>query len=323
MWVLSTNRAELRCFSSPEEVPDGYAALSHFWDKDNGEQSFQDVQRIIEDCKRDGTNPRDFVCDKIRRCCELAEMHGFKWIWIDTCCIDKTSSAALSEAINAMFRYYSLARICYGYLADIPYYETIFPGSDDPVHWDGMRCDFLRSQWFTRGWTLQELIAPRFFLFLSRNWEVMGSRSDFAVLLEIKFGIPAALLKYEVSHRMYSIAQRMSWFRERKTTRPEDEAYCLLGLFDIYMPTLYGEGSHAFRRLQEEIMKQSADTTLFAFQASCPLFASSPSKFFGDALNFEPMLYMPLESEQEKYIETDMVSCTCLGFPFQRSYTTD
>ena len=100
MWVLSTDHAELHHFSSPETIPDGFAALSHVWDAE--EQSFQDVSRIQETCSREGTNPRDFVCEKIRRCCMLAESHGYKWVWIDTCCIDKTSSAELSEAINTM-----------------------------------------------------------------------------------------------------------------------------------------------------------------------------------------------------------------------------
>ena len=317
MWVLSTDRAELHFFQSPEEVPDGYAALSHVWNKDNREQSFQDVQRINKDCRRNGTNPRDFVFEKIQRCCELAEKHGYKWVWIDTCCIDKTSSADISEAVTAMFRYYSLARICYGYLADIPYYKTDFPESDDPKVYQDIYCDLIHSQWFHRGWTLQELIAPGFFLFLSQDWKVLGSRSDFAIILEQKFGIPAALLKYQVSHRIYSIAQRMSWFQKRKTTWLEDEAYCLLGLFGIYMPTLYGEGRHAFQRLQEEIMKQSADTTLFAwdFDSVDPhrasLFAPSPSAFYDDAVNFEPMLYKPPGSDQQDNNDTAIVSCIC------------
>ena len=314
MWVLSTSRAKLHFFQNPEEVPDGYAALSHVWDKKEGEQSFQDIQRINEDCNRNGTNPRDFVCEKIQRCCELAEKHGYKWVWIDTCCIDKTSSADISEAVNTMFQYYSFARICYGYLADIPYYETNFPESADHKAYHGVRCNLVCSEWFCRGWTLQELIAPRFFLFLSQDWKVFGSRSDFAIILEIKFGIPAALLKYEVSHRIYSIAQRMYWYGKRKTARLEDEAYCLLGLFDIHMPTLYGEGRNAFRRLQEEIMKQSADTTLFAWDSNeeesykACLFAPFPSVFYDSAVNFRPMIYMPPWCEYEEDNETEVVS---------------
>ena len=279
MWLLSTDRAELHYFPSPEQVPDGYATLSHVWDKE-GEQTFQDIRKIQEDCKKDGRNPRTVVCKKIRRCCRLAEQHGYQWVWIDTCCIDKTSSAELSEAINSMFHYYSLAIVCYGYLRDV----------DDPPA-DNREILTLppldtTSVWFIRGWTLQELIAPHLFLFVSRSWKVLGTKADYAELLEETTGIPAAVLRLELSYTIPSIAQRMSWIGDRKTTRVEDEAYCLLGLFGIHMPTLYGEGRNAFQRLQEEIMRQSVDTTLFAWMGreedpeSCScLFAPSPSAF--------------------------------------------
>ncbi|TFK82484.1 HET-domain-containing protein [Polyporus arcularius HHB13444] len=277
MWLLSTDRAELYSFGSPENVPGGYAILSHVWDKE--EQSYQDVRRIQESCAKHGTNPREFVCEKIRRCCELAERHGFAWVWIDTCCIDKTSSAELSEAINSMFRYYALSRICYGYLRDVPNSSCYIDAPEA----------FVRSVWFMRGWTLQELIAPRFFLFLSQSWSILGSKADFAEVIEAWIYIPATLLRFHNAHTEFSIAQRMSWFGRRETTRLEDEAYCLLGLFDIHMSPLYGEGMNAFRRLQEEIMKQSTDTTLFGWpgsgssfwhleEESC-LLAPSPSAF--------------------------------------------
>ncbi len=294
MWLLSTARAELKRFPSPEAVKEGYATLSHTWkpeDEDGPEeQSFQDVQKIMKRCARKGRNPRDFVSEKIRRCCEVAESHGYKWVWIDTCCIDKTSSAELSEAINSMFRYYALAAICYGYLRDV---DDAFFSLEDLEHdrhsfipYDHERYNqFQHSDWFKRGWTLQELIAPRFFIFLSSSWEIIGTKADLAELLEVCFIIPAGVLRLQVSHTEFSIAQRMSWFQRRMTTRPEDEAYCLLGLFEIHMPPLYGEGRNAFRRLQEEIMKQSVDTTLFAWRGlftdapkEC-LFAASPAEF--------------------------------------------
>ncbi|RPD58014.1 HET-domain-containing protein [Lentinus tigrinus ALCF2SS1-7] len=308
MWVLSTDRAELQYFRTPEEIRDGFAALSHVWDKE--EQSFQDVRRIQEACAKDGSNPRDSVCEKIRRCCELAESHGYKWVWIDTCCIDKTSSAELSEAINSMFNYYSLARICYGYLRDIP--SSHAQANASPARF-GKEKTLLDSVWFTRGWTLQELIAPRFFIFVSMEWTPVGSKADFADTMSERFDIPAAVLRLEASHTEYSIAQRMSWFGMRETTRLEDEAYCLLGLFDIHIPPLYGEGRNAFRRLQEEILKQSADTTLFAWsdrdtlhvyheaeefaaQTRSCLFAPYPSAF----LQSEHVAYTPLLREQQR-----------------------
>ncbi|KAI0708165.1 heterokaryon incompatibility protein-domain-containing protein [Cerioporus squamosus] len=310
MWVLSTDRAELHFFPSPEDVPEDYAVLSHVWNKPGDgapEQSFQDIRKIEESCVKDGTNPRDFVSEKIRRCCELAEMHGYKWVWIDTCCIDKTSSAELSEAINSMFRYYALAAICYGYLRDV---DSVFFSQEDleadrdlPDPYGHPRYSpFRRSIWFQRGWTLQELVAPRFFFFLSSSWEVIGTKADLAELLEQRCGIPAAVLRLQASHTQFSIAQRMSWFQRRQTTRREDEAYCLLGLFDIQMPPLYGEGRNAFRRLQEEIMKQWADTTLFAWEAAtgCTdasslnqcLFSASP-RYFSGSTDFEGLVYAP------------------------------
>ncbi len=307
MWVLSTDRAETHFFPSPEDIADKYAALSHTWNNkpQHGppEQSFQDVRKIQERCAQDGTNPRDFVSEKIGRCCELAEKHGYKWVWIDTCCIDKTSSAELSEAINSMFRYYALAGICYGYLRDVEAaffaFEDLENDRDLPEpYWHGRYLSFRLSIWFQRGWTLQELIAPRLFVFLSSSWEVIGTKADLAELLEKHFRIPATVLRLQVSHTEFSIAQRMSWFQTRKTTRPEDEAYCLLGLFDIHMPPLYGEGRNAFRRLQEEILKQLPDTTLFAWAAmhtespkDC-LFAASPEDFVVYSQEYE-IVYTP------------------------------
>ena len=280
MWLLSTDRAELHYFPSPEQVPDGYAALSHVWDKE-GEQTFQEIREIERVCKQTGVNPRDVVCKKIRRCCRLAQKHDHRWVWIDTCCIDKTSSAELSEAINSMFHYYSLASVCYGYLRDV----DDPPAPSNKETWTLPALD-TTSVWFSRGWTLQELIAPHLFLFVSQSWKVLGTKADYAELLEETTGIPADVLRLELSYTTTSIAQRMSWFGDRKTTRVEDEAYCLLGLFGVHMPTLYGEGRNAFQRLQEEIMKQSVDTTLFAWMGkeespqncSC-LFAPSPAAF--------------------------------------------
>ncbi|RDX40880.1 hypothetical protein OH76DRAFT_1301765, partial [Lentinus brumalis] len=175
-------------------------------------------------------------------------------------------SAELSEAINSMFNYYSLAAICYGYLRDVDTVVFSREELEKDLNSQTERYeDLLMSKWFRRGWTLQELIAPRLFVFLSSSWEIIGTKADFAELLEKHFRIPADVLRLKISYTGFSIAQRMSWFQRRQTTRPEDEAYCLLGLFEVHMPPLYGEGRNAFRRLQEEIMKQSADTTLFAW----------------------------------------------------------
>ena len=255
MWLLNTTRAELKFFSTPESVPGGYAILSHVWGKD--EQTFQDLQALRAQCAANGTNPRDLVCDKIREFCILVERYGHKWGWADMCCIDKTSSTELSEAITAMYRYYSLADICYVYLRDVP---TASPGdlrAPDSA--------FRKSRWHKRGWTLQELIAPPFVVFVSKTWELLGAKADLAGLLEEITRIPIAVLKLDKTPSDYCVAARMSWAATRRTTRPEDEAYCLMGIFRIFMPPLYGEGRNAFLRLQEEIMTQVEDPSIFVW----------------------------------------------------------
>ena len=283
MRLLNTSTLELQFFNSPEAVEDGYVALSHVWNE--REDSFQDLQRYHNESQA-GKRPHDRVSEKIRMCCEVAAKDGHKWVWIDTCCIDKTSSAELTEAINSMFRYYALSKLCYAFLRDVP---------TEAFH-DRSSASFENSEWHRRGWTLQELVAPRTVLFLSSSWECVGSKADLAEELERITSIPSGILRLELRPTDMSIAQRMSWAARRQTTRTEDEAYCLLGIFDITMPTLYGEGRKAFRRLQEEIMKVSPDTTLFAWGSigsmqevvhhfpddqglNAPLFAISPRDY--------------------------------------------
>ena len=191
------------------------------------------------------------ISPKIRNFCELARKQGYNWAWADMSCINKESSAELSEGINSMFRYYALADVCYVYLADVPPSDT-----REGLPW---------SKWYTRGWTLQELLAPRLVVFLDQDWTVMGTKTDFAQELSKGTGIPESVLRFEQDIYEISIAARMSWASDRSTTRVEDEAYCLMGIFGINMPTLYGEGRNAFYRLQEEIMKTSTDTSLFAW----------------------------------------------------------
>ena len=295
MWLLSTDRAELHYFNSPEDVPSGYAILSHVWDTSPypPEQTFQDVKAVQKRCRQwFNANPRTFVSDKIKQCCLLAARHGHKWVWIDTCCIDKSSSAELSEAINSMFRYYARADVCYAFLADVSAHDESTRASS-----------FRHSAWHTRGWTLQELLAPEVVLFVSRELTPLGTKADIAGLLEEITGVPAAVLRLEQRVADASIAQRMSWAAWRSTTRVEDKAYSLMGIFGVNMPTLYGEGERAFQRLQEEIMKQSTDTSLFAwggtplqsgwlvpvrvnitppYPDNCsPLLATSPTDFSG------------------------------------------
>ena len=265
MWLLSTSRAELHYFIGPEAVPGGYAILSHVWEVE--EQTFSEVQALQRMCSESGANPRNHASEKIRRFCELAEAHGHEWGWADTCCIDKSSSSELSEAINSMYRYYSMAEVCYAYLFDVPTGD-LHEGSQDPGNLSGglkTGDAFARSQWHKRGWTLQELLAPDVVVFVSQEWVILGAKADYPNLLYNITGIPYGVLTLVNDPAELGIAQRMSWAANRETRRPEDEAYCLMGIFDVNMPILYGEGRRAFRRLQEEIMKKSVDTSLFAW----------------------------------------------------------
>ena len=149
MWLLSTDRAQLRFFASAGDAQkEGYVILSHVWDQ-SGEQTFQETQALCARCAKDGTNPRDLSSDKVRQSCQLAEGQGYRWIWNDTCCIDKSSSSELSEALNSMYQYYSLASVCYVYLRDVP------TSSREELHAE--RSPFRESIWHRRGWTLQVL----------------------------------------------------------------------------------------------------------------------------------------------------------------------
>ncbi|KAI1786356.1 HET-domain-containing protein [Ganoderma leucocontextum] len=192
---------------------------------------------------------------KIRDACAVARAHGYRYIWIDSCCIDKSSSSELSEAINSMYAWYATAGVCYAYLADVP------PGDDHEAQ--GSR--FRKSWWFTRGWTLQELIAPVNVVFLSEDWAPIGSKHALGSLVESVTKIDYKALLHLEPLAKFTVAERLSWAANRKTTREEDRAYSMLGIFDIHMPTLYGEGDRAFRRLQEQIMQRIPDQSLFAW----------------------------------------------------------
>ncbi|KAK4183351.1 hypothetical protein QBC35DRAFT_114727 [Podospora australis] len=189
------------------------------------------------------------------------------YIWIDTCCIDKSSSAELQEAINSMFAWYMSASICYAFLHDLP------PLTPDTC-WSGITS----CRWFTRGWTLQELIAPGSLVFFDSSWAARGTRQSRASEICATTNIDQRILRRDKSDDVrgmleeISVARRMSWASGRETTRIEDQAYCLLGLFDINMPMLYGEGPKAFARLQQEIIETTDDCSVLAwgFRSSLP-----------------------------------------------------
>ncbi|KAH9847543.1 heterokaryon incompatibility protein-domain-containing protein, partial [Lenzites betulinus] len=245
--------AVLRCFDSHWAKRKGYAILSHVWARDHSEKTYADIAALHAEGVTSYDDPR--VGSKIRESVRVAKEQGYGWIWNDTCCIDKRSSSELDEAINSMFRWYAEAAVCFAYLQDVP----------DDCSLEETNSHFRRSIWFTRGWTLQELLAPHFLLFFSENWVCHGTKTGLASLVQEITGIEAEVLTLRRPLQDISVARRMSWASGRNTTKPEDRAYSLLGIFDVSMPTIYGEGSYAFRRLQVKIMKHHPDHTLFAW----------------------------------------------------------
>jgi hypothetical protein len=252
MRLLEVHRLELETFDHRNAPP--YAVLSHTWGFDE-----VDYQTLIS--KPPVKRGRGW--DKILRACDQAMQDHYNWIWIDTCNIDKSSSAELSEAINSMFVWYQRSAICYAFLEDV-HTEDISQQLDVD--------QLLRTaRWFKRGWTLQELIAPPKIIFYSATWEAIGTKNDLRSTLAEITGVNERVLENPAMLSTMSIAQKMSWASDRQTTRVEDIAYCLLGIFGVTMPLLYGEGSRAFLRLQEELINRFNDQTIFAWSVSVPL----------------------------------------------------
>ena len=215
-----------------------YAILSHTWRED--EVTYADVQTPLCRQKR-GWKKIEYTCAEAKR-------RGLEWAWVDTCCIDKSSSSELSESINSMFRWYQEAAVCFVYLDD---FDRATPLKD--------------CRWFERGWTLQELLAPGAVDFYDGDWTLIGTRNTMTEEIAEKTLIDIETLQKDKPISESSVARRMSWASYRKTTRTEDKAYCLLGIFGVNMPLLYGEGARAFVRLQEEILKTSDDHSILAW----------------------------------------------------------
>lgn len=262
MRLIDVDTLALCEFASADTAPP-YAILSHTWGTD--EVSYQDLQKL-DSLETAPAVLRKAGFEKIRFTCEQAKRDGLRYAWVDTCCIDKSSSHELSEAINSMYRWYGNSTVCYVYLADVP--GNCPPLSDhDYLHPRQMRFleAFEESRWFTRGWTLQELIAPRLVLFYGQHWNHIGTLGDLVERVSGITNIQSEVLNHSRSLSELSIARRLSWAARRETTRKEDQAYSLLGILDVNMPLLYGEGEKAFQRLQEEIIKQSTDQSIFAW----------------------------------------------------------
>jgi hypothetical protein len=235
------------------DIPKKYAILSHRWGAE--EVTFKDLT--------DGTSKGKAGYGKIQFCGEQARRDGLQYFWVDTCCIDKSNAVELQEAINSMFRWYRDATKCYVYLPDVSRPRT---GSADgsKENWEQT---FRKSAWFSRGWTLQELLAPASVDFFSEEGEVLGNKASLERHICEVTGIPASALRGSLLSE-FSVAERLSWAASRETFRPEDKAYSLLGIFDVNMSLIYSEGrDKAMNRLREEIDKASKGRS-FSFAIS-------------------------------------------------------
>ncbi|KAI6039128.1 heterokaryon incompatibility protein-domain-containing protein [Pisolithus marmoratus] len=276
----------LKEFYGPNLAEKEYAILSHCWgvEKEGEEEVlFEDMKQLltVSDEERKEIRRRTGY-EKIVDTCRQAQKDGLEWVWIDTCCINKESSAELSEAINSMHKWYANAKLCYVYLHD-----TL--GNS----WTNREKSRATAKWFSRGWTLQELIAPKNIHFFDQKWEWIGNKASLAGALNEITRIPWKVLKEGLQKALSStddferpsVAQIMSWAADRTTTCEEDRAYSLLGLLGVHMPMLYGEGKNAFRRLQLEIIRTSNDQSVFAwgcereFGWSDSILADDPSCF--------------------------------------------
>ncbi|KAL8668899.1 MAG: hypothetical protein Q9168_006485 [Polycauliona sp. 1 TL-2023] len=316
MWLLDTTALKLyqKNFAESDNTVSSpfhpYAILSHTWGE--GEVLFDDV------AKSTSKNLRGY--SKVEQSCALARSQSVDSVWIDTCCINKSSSAELSEAINSMYSWYRRARVCYVYLSDFSFsldqYED--GGPQTRIFLERFR----KCRWFRRGWTLQELLAPFNVEFYDKHWHYIGDKVDLADQISAVTGINQRYIVEWNSISNASVAARMSWVSYRETTRLEDQAYCLMGLFGVNMPLLYGEGHNAFLRLQHEIAKTSDDESLFAwhgnkrYRGESDIFADHPACFMDCGRLVPVPSFVGSENERAPYTVTNK------GLAIAGHYTT-
>jgi hypothetical protein len=247
-----------------DDIPK-YAILSHTWGDEEDEVSFLDM--MDEGGERKPGYHKIQLCANL--CANQAWRDGLRFTWVDTCCIDKSSNAELQESINSMFRWYRDAADCYVYLADVSASSASGPNAKS----------ISRSSWFTRGWTLQELIAPPSVRFFSEDGVCLGNKKSLEQSVHDTTGIPLDALQGCLLSE-FTIAERMKWMEKRSTTREEDMAYSMLGIFGVSMPVNYGEGKDsAFRRLREAIRNEHR-------RVPGKLYISQPANFFDAAGGF-------------------------------------
>lgn len=267
MRLLHTQTLGLEPFFGSRTRPP-YAVLSHTW-----EPGLPRYSEFATDAKNAASGPGSTL---VRRACDAAQQLGYQYVWVECICVDASSVAEVSEAVNSAYRWFQEAAACLVYLADLPSGDTY----DEGV--------WRQCQWWTRAWTLPELLAPSTVRFYDRDWQFRGTKSSSPLLGLIS---RITTISEDVLHDgslvpQLSVAKRMSWAANRKVWRIEDWAYSLLGIFGVHMQAIYGEGTMSFLRLQDEILKHTRDMSLLAWEARPDddrpfrgLLASSPVEF--------------------------------------------
>jgi hypothetical protein len=234
----------LECFSKHEIPP--YAILSHTWGKGKDDEvTYKDMI--------DGSRINKPGFEKLTFCGNQAKADGLQHFWVDTCCIDKSNEKELTTALNSMFRWYQNAARCYAYLSDVSVYTH--DGENHHVEW---KSAFRNSRWFTRGWTLQELLAPKIVIFYSQDHVRLGDKTSLEQQITNTTGIAVEALQGQMLSD-FDVEERFLWAEKRQTTEEEDKAYCLLGIFDVSLPLIYGEGqSKAMNRLRNVVLESES-----------------------------------------------------------------
>lgn len=295
MRCLNTATFELHHSDQNVFRAEGYAILSHRW-SDN-EITFDHIGDYAQELRNTVGSHCIPQLDKVFGACTIARNQGIRWMWIDTCCINKGSSQEYQESINSMFKWYSDAVVCITYMSDVR--KSLGVTTGPQVFYDSQTGR--PSVWFTRGWTLQELLAPKNMQFYDQRWEFLGTKNRLAVPLAHITRIRVEYLTGTEDFRNACIAVKMSWMASRETTREEDMAYSMLGLFSVNMTPQYGEGMGAFMRLQELLISKN-DESLFAWRMPPEGFSTAQKIQSNSAIELGPDEWGLLSPSPKCYI---------------------
>ncbi|KAJ8519460.1 hypothetical protein ONZ45_g3573 [Pleurotus djamor] len=283
-----------------------YAILSHTWA--NRELGFRDVN--VEGGMGVGSLEKKEGYAKLDGMCRVAGEFMCRYVWFDAVCIDKSNTMEMEETIHSMWKWYQNAYICIVHLSNTNLKLPSYPANSSvsPTgprrRGDSKRKQLKEDPWFRRGWTLPELLAPKRIKFYLGDWTKMdqrvGRRFDICRVQEEGFDFGAEYVQFlrlvadaatvpvcavkQFSLRTHSAPEVFHWISKRITTRPEDLSYCLMGMLDIHIPIIYGEGhENAFYRLQSACLQSSPSRLIFHwFGMPSPknsMIAADPSAF--------------------------------------------